>query len=340
MEELSITRKDATEDVGFLSKIEPWEVLAEYYGEPFRAYRKKWNLASNFDLELDFPLQLDFELNNNCNLRCKMCTWSVEKITKTTYFPVEKFKEIITDGVRHGLAALDLSFVNEPLIRKDLPDLIRFAREAGILDVGFNTNAVLLDENYAESLLSSGLTRIQFSLDAYSPETYANVRRGGNYEKVIKHILSFMEKKNKKGVKGIVTAVSFVRMSINESEWNAFSRFWSDKVDYILLREYLSPYGADSANFQDKKKLFAEKKHVAEQFKCNKPWQRLIVRSDGTVLPCCTFQAVHLPMGNVFSQSIGEIWHSKKMKYLRNIHRDGKYYKNKICFECAVCSTA
>ncbi len=338
-EELRLVRKDTTEDVGFLGKADPWEVLAEYYGDAFREYRRKWKLASNFEVELDFPLQLDFELNNTCNLRCQMCTWSAERITKAENFPAEKFKEIITDGVRKGLAALDLSFVNEPLIRDDLPDLISVAREAGVLDVGFNTNATLLDERCAEALLSSGLTRIQFSVDAHNPETYARVRKGGDYTTVLNNIQQFLRKKKDGGIKGLMTAVSFLRMSVNEHEWSEFVRFWSDKVDYILLREYLSPYGADSPNFEEKKKLFAGKKHIAEQFKCNKPWQRLIIRTDGTVLPCCTFHAVRLPMGNVFRQGISEIWTSDKMRNLRNMHRSGEYYKNKTCLECAVCST-
>lgn len=337
----TLKRKNSMEDVGFISKIDPWNYLSDYYGKPFRDYRKKWGLVSNFELESDFPMQLDFELNNNCNLSCEMCTWSIEKRPKTNYFPEEKFKELVTDGVGKGLASLGLSVVNEPLIRKDLPGLIEFSRKAGVLDVAFNTNGTLLNENMSTALLGSGLTRIQFSLDAHSAKVYNHVRRGGDYKKVLKNILVFLDKKAEKGVRGLLTAVSFVRMSVNEHEMDAFIAFWRDKVDYILIREYLSPYGKSSpVFFKDKKKLFANKRHMIRNFRCDKPWQRLAIRSDGTALPCCVFYATHLPVGNVFKQSIDEIWHSDKMRSLRSLHKKGEYYKNKTCRECAICSTA
>lgn len=337
---MEIKIKDHTEDVGFICKTDPWEILGNYHGEPFREYRRKWKLASNFELEPDFPLQLDFELNDNCNLHCNMCILSAKKKAKAAYFPIDKFKDIVKNGVKKGLSALDLSFLNEPLIRVDLPELIKFSKEAGVLDIGFNTNSMLLDDDYSDALLKSGLTRIQFSVDAHSPEIYNKIRVGGNYNKVKNNILSFIHKKNRKRIKGLLTAVSFIRMSVNEHEKEDFTQFWKDKVDYIIFREYLNPSIGNSANFKDKKRLFAKQRHVAKKFRCNKPWQRLIVRTDGTVLPCCVSFSTHLPMGNIFRDKIYDIWNSNKMKELRKIHKDGDFFRNKVCLECAKSSTS
>jgi radical SAM protein with 4Fe4S-binding SPASM domain len=337
--EIKVDRKDQTEDIGFLSQIDPWKALSEFYGDSFKEYRKKWEQASNFELELEYPLQIDFELNNNCNFRCPMCILSIENKPKAEYFPEELYKKIISEGVKKGLRAIDFSYVNEPLIRKDLPDLIAYARDEGILDMAFNTNVQLLTESYAERLLESGLTRIQFSIDAHSSEIFDKVRVGGNFDKVVQNTLKFLELKEKHNKKGIMTAVSFVKMSVNEHEWNDFVAFWKDKVDYIILREYLIPVGRNSNHYDDKKKLFSDHKHHIKEFRCNKPWQRLIIRTDGTVLPCCTSFGALIPVGNIFKESVEDIWNCDSMKKLRELHKNGEYFKNKVCLECALGST-
>lgn len=334
-----LRRKDPAEDIGFVGEFDPWAYLAELQGEPFKEYRRRWEAVSNLELETEFPLQLDFELNNLCNLKCEMCTWSVEAMPKSVDFPTEKFKEIVSDGVQRGLRSLDMSYVNEPLIRKDLPDLIRFARDAGVVDIAFNTNAMLLTPDMGARLLDSGLTRIQFSMDGFKPETVEKVRAGSDHARILKNILGFLELKKARGLKVPLTAVSFVRMSVNEGEWDDFVSYWRGRVDYILLREYLSPFGESSPHHEDKSRLFAEHRHVAKDFRCNKPWQRMVVRADGTVLPCCTFQAVQLPMGNVFETALRDLWTQQKMKDLRSLHYRGEFRKNKTCLECALCST-
>lgn len=338
---IDIIRNDALEDCGFVDGRDPFEVLIERHGRKFLEYREQWNKASNFELETAYPLQLDFELNDTCNLRCPMCTWSVENNEgkQARFFPFEKFKEIILDGVPKGLRALDMSFVNEPLLRKDLPEFIKFARENGIVDVAFNTNATALTAPMTEALLDSGLTRIQFSLDAHSTETYNKVRPGGNYEKVKHNILHFLKRKEERKVESLLTAATFVIMSLNEHEVTDFVSFWRGKVDYIILREYTTPYGPSQDEFEDKSRLFAAEKHIAREFRCNKPWQRMIVRVDGTLIPCCTFFGPLLPMGNLYEQGIQEVWQSEKMRGLRSLHKRGDYMKNKVCHECAVSST-
>lgn len=336
---MDIYRKDKTEDIGFISKIDPWKVLSGYIGKPFIEYREKWEKASAFNLELDYPLQIDFELNNTCNFSCDFCTFSVEKTKKKILFPDNKFKEIVSEGVAKGLRAIDFSFVNEPLLRNDLPELIRFAKDNGVLDMAFNTNAQLLTEEYTNRLLNAGLTRVHFSLDAFSDEVFNEIRKGGDYGKVIKNILYFLDSKKKLNIKTPLTAVSFIRLCTNEHQWNDFVEYWVDKVDFIILREYLIPVGSDNPHYEDKKKLYAGKKNLSKDFKCDKPWQRIVIRADGTVLPCCTFFGAQLPVGNVFEQSIESIWKSPKMNYLRQIHKEGKFYENSVCKECALGST-
>lgn len=337
-----MVRPEAQEDCGFLGSADPFMTLTEKFGESYAEYRRQWHAASSFELETTFPLQLDFELNYSCNLKCPMCTWSVEEDSgddRMGWFPFEKYQEIVRYGVARGLRALDMSYVNEPLIRKDLPAFIAFARESGIQDVGFNTNGTLLTPEFSRLLIRSGLTRIQFSIDAFSSESFNKVRTGGDYHRVVQNVLDFLQIRKEMAWDIPLVAVSFVKQRDNEGELGPFVEFWEPKVDYLLVREYLTPVLPDSEHYDEKSKLFSEARHFAGEFRCTKPWQRMIVRHDGTLLPCCTFQGAFLPMGNVFQTPLEEVWRSQPMRELRALHKRGEFHKNPICKACALSST-
>lgn len=337
-----IVRKEAQEDCGFITANDPFLVLAEKLGPAFAEYRRLWQQASNFELETEFPLQLDFELNYSCNLKCPMCTWSLEAGAgkgKKDWFPFEKFKEIVSHGVTRGLRALDMTFVNEPLIRRDLAEFISYAHSAGVVDIGFNTNGMLLNASVIRRLIASGLTRIQFSIDAFSSESYDKVRTGGNYNKVVKNILNFLELRKEMASDLPLVCVSFVKQRDNDGELENFVAYWESKVDYLLIREYLNPVLPSHGGYEEKSGMFSELRHFTGEFKCTKPWQRMIVRYDGTLLPCCTFQGVYLPMGNIFEQPIETVWKSAQMRDLRRMHKEGRFYDNPICKACALSST-
>lgn len=332
--------KDSIEDAGFVNGRDPFDVLCDIHGDKFRDYRKTWGKVSNLELLTGFPLNLDFELNDTCNLRCEMCPYVIEnpEAKKTTFFPYEKFKEIILEGVPKGLRAVNLNFLNEPLMRKDIPQFVRFAHENGVVDISFNSNASFLSGKMQDELLDSGMTRLQLSIDAFSAETYEKVRTGGDYQQVMDNILEFLEKKAARKVGTMLVAVTFIRMAVNEHELVPFVNFWKEKVDYIILREYVNPYSQFYENTDRRKDLTAPQRHIIKDFRCNKPWQRMAIRADGTILPCCTTFGVSIPMGNVFKESLESVWTSPPMEELRQIHKNGEYQKNSICRECAISS--
>jgi cyclic pyranopterin phosphate synthase len=74
----------------------------------------------------------------------------------------------------------------EPLVRRDLPDLVRMvAAVPGVEDLSLSTNAVLL-EDHAEALRDAGLTRVNVSLDSLRPERVDAIsRRPGSYPRIM-----------------------------------------------------------------------------------------------------------------------------------------------------------
>jgi len=106
-------------------------------------------------------------LGHNCNQNCVFCTVALDGE-----------RELTTDEVKSRillLAKRKAKFITftggEPTIRKDLPELIKFAKECGIEKVELQTNGVLLHRrSMVERLVKSGLDVALVSLHSHEEE--------------------------------------------------------------------------------------------------------------------------------------------------------------------------
>lgn len=313
------------------------EYLTQHLGEPFREYRKLFESAVRFETELPFPIHMDFETAFICNLSCVMCTHAADapdsiKPKRPNFLDLELFKKIIDEGTQHTLRSIGLDQEGEPLINNRLAEYISYAKTKGILDIMLNSNATLLSKEKIEMLLHSGLTRIHFSIDAVTEAIYNTVRVGGNFETVVNNVLAFLKRKKDLKLPLPVTRVSFVKMKQNQHEVEDFVQFWQNKVDYIAIQEYNSPFPREEAY----RHFIAETRDTNFDFHCTQPWFRMVVLSDGSIMPCCLLgYSKLLTVGNAYTDSVYDAWNLPRVKALRQIHKDGMYWKNPVCQMCA-----
>lgn len=314
--------------------------------QEYDKYRDMWKRASSLLEVPDFPIQIDFELNDSCNYSCPMYTYSTEAEkgnSRKNWFDFGVFKEIISEGVKRGLKAVRLNYVNEPLIRRDIKKFISYARESGILDIYFSTNGFLLTERVSRELIEAGLLRLQVSIDAATEETYNKIRPGGDFHKVHNNIHRFLQIRNEMGSELPTLRINYVKTEINAHELPVFVEYWEDKADAIGIQDFIN-----IGNLSPDKP--AENKHV--EFKCSQPFCHLTIRSNGDVLPCCAFYGAEMPVAKLkvsssFKSStatglpaditdvmIENIWMGDDLVKLREIHKNGEYWKNPVCRKC------
>ena len=78
----------------------------------------------------------------------------------------------------------------EPLLRRDLPQLVRLlARNPQLKDLALTTNGVLLAE-HAQALRDAGLHRITVSLDTLRPLRFRNLTRRDAHARVLEGIVA------------------------------------------------------------------------------------------------------------------------------------------------------
>jgi AdoMet-dependent heme synthase len=121
------------------------------------------------------PRLIFWELTKGCNLRCIHCRASATELSSPTDLPTETAKAIIDQIAEVSKPILVLSG-GEPLFRKDIYELARYATERG-LRAALATNGTLVTKEVARKIVESGVKRVAISLDGADAATH-DVFRG------------------------------------------------------------------------------------------------------------------------------------------------------------------
>ena len=138
---------------------------------------------------LELPKTLYIETTNRCNLRCKGCilyrgSWEPERDISLAEL------SRITDQLPE-LEQVYLHGIGEPLLNKELPDIIRHLKRRKVY-VLFNSNGILLNLQRQQDLVAAGLDELRISLDAASSSGYKKIRNSNAFEGVVDNLKSFL----------------------------------------------------------------------------------------------------------------------------------------------------
>ena len=117
-------------------------------------------------------LSLRITISNRCNENCLYCHHDGMVSSKDEMTPDELYT-ICKIAKRIGVRKIRLSG-GDPLVRKDIVEIVEKIASLDFQDISLTTNGVLLGK-YAEDLKKAGLDRVNVSLDTLNPETYKKV---------------------------------------------------------------------------------------------------------------------------------------------------------------------
>jgi cyclic pyranopterin phosphate synthase len=121
---------------------------------------------------------LRISVTDKCNLRCVYCMplEGMPWVRRSELLTYEEIEHVVRVMAGMGLRRVRITG-GEPLVRRDLPELVRrIADVEGIDDLSLSTNAVLLADQ-AEALREAGIRRINVSLDSLRPERVEAIAR-------------------------------------------------------------------------------------------------------------------------------------------------------------------
>ncbi len=195
---------------------------------------------------------LRISVTDRCNIRCFYCmpADNVTFLRKDLLLTYEEIEQFVRAMVLCGVRKIRLTG-GEPLVRRDLPELItRLVGIPGIEDVGLTTNGILLAEQ-AQDLHDAGLRRLNVSLDALSADLFEKITRRKGFDQVLAGIKAAQAA----GFEPIkLNAVSM--RGITETEIVPFGHFARRTGCVVRFIEYM-PLDADNA-WEREKVLFAD----------------------------------------------------------------------------------
>jgi cyclic pyranopterin phosphate synthase len=202
---------------------------------------------------------LRVSVTDKCNLRCVYCMplEGMPWMRRDELLTYEEIEQVVRTMAGMGLRRVRITG-GEPLVRRDLPELIgMLSRVPGIDDLSLSTNAVLL-EPHAEALRAAGITRVNVSLDSLREDRVDDIaRRPGSFP----NIMAGFDAAERVGFDPIKVNVVLMR-GTNDDEIEDFAAITRERPWHVRFIE-LMPTGSNldlSAN---------------QYFSCQKALERL-----------------------------------------------------------------
>jgi len=129
---------------------------------------------------------LRISVTDRCNLRCVYCMpeGGLPWIPKAEILTFEEIERVVRAAAPLGVRSIRLTG-GEPLVRRDLPELVaRLAAIPGIDDIALSTNGLLLAD-LAADLRAAGLRRVNVSLDTLRADRFAAIARRPGLDRVL-----------------------------------------------------------------------------------------------------------------------------------------------------------
>jgi len=129
---------------------------------------------------------LRVSVTDRCNFRCTYCmpAEGLAWLPKSEILTFEEMSRLLSIFVGLGVRSIKVTG-GEPLVRADLPTLVRMFREVGPeLDISLTTNGVLLDRQ-AAALAEAGIDRATVSCDSLLRHRFEEMTRRDALDKVL-----------------------------------------------------------------------------------------------------------------------------------------------------------
>ncbi|MER3482839.1 MAG: GTP 3',8-cyclase MoaA [Meiothermus sp.] len=189
---------------------------------------------------------LRLSVTPRCNLHCLYCQpldWEQSEPPGTV--SVAEVRNFLTAMRMLGLVAVRFTG-GEPLVRKELAQMIEAAREIGIPDIAITTNGMLFKRK-AKDLVAAGLQRLNLSMDSVTPEIFKTMTRGGDVRRVWEAIETAWEL----GLDPVKINAVMIR-GMNEGEVIPLAKLSLDKPLQVRFLEYMHLDNSNPQVYQER----------------------------------------------------------------------------------------
>lgn len=293
-----------------------------------------------------FPYWLTIDPTNICNLECRFCPTGQKRGSRPQKIMDMNLYKSIMDKVGKYLLYVEFCNWGEPLLNKNLSEMIKIAKEyeaQTFVSTNLNVN---LTQDMAENLVKSGIDRMTISIDGATQKAYEIYRKNGNIDLVFKNVKLLVEAKKKLNSLTPHLHWQFLVFKHNEHEIEkaremareigvndiGFTAPFCDTQWASTIPEYNNYIVKEQPNNQEKKVIFKN----ADKQLCNWLWDAITINADGSISPCCSVEDKKDDFEQFdCNKPFSEIWNSENYVQARKyvLDRTKAKFEN-ICTRC------
>lgn len=302
-----------------------------------------------FTYKYTAPLRMDLALTFRCQNDCIHCYAGGPH--ETPELSTQQWKQVIDKLSDIGVFIITFTG-GEPTLRGDLPDLLKYAQEKGIVTGLITNGRKLKDQSYVKLLEKAGLDFVQVTIESHKPEVHDKMTNAvGSWIETVAGIKNAVNSEiyvstnttlSKNNAEDFLQTVNFIK-SLGVPAFGCNSLIYSGKADSIsqkfaLTTEALTmllPEIHEKANEINLKFLWYTPTQYCQLNpiqlglgikSCTAAMINACVSTNGDVFPC---QSYFESLGNILTEPWEKIWDSPLAVKLRN--RD---YVELKCIKC------
>jgi radical SAM protein with 4Fe4S-binding SPASM domain len=233
----------------------------------------------------------------------------------------------------------------EPLLNKDLPEMVRRVKALGVPFVKTVSNGMLFPVAAMDAVIRAGLDVIEFSLDGLSPDENNFVRRDGDFLTVVANVKELIGRKRHLGS-------ATPRIFIANAQFLVPGQGGSARQDPPPPRYLLDAFGEAAAGgiegfkctwamrwphmeiLEDVYEVYRDPEFTEELNACDHVDNTVTVRWNGDVVACCYDLTSRFVLGNVHEEDLAQIWNGRKYQGLRRSIETRRFIP--MCANCNV----
>lgn len=279
---------------------------------------------------LDRPLSMYIDTCNACNFRCETCPQSSE------IFPhgkgpmlLEDFYKLADDIEHLGpLKTCNLFSFGEPLLNPHTPNFVRIVAERKLAEkIVVTTNASLLTEQTARSLVDNGLDYLRVSIYGVTAEKYKERTGKAIDPGALRRSIEFCKAYRDASGGKMHIAVKMLDIHLTDAEKETFFSMFSPVADECFLEP--------AHNWHEAEERYAVVSSARKTGVCPYPFYTLVVHPDMDVSVCCPDWDKSIIVANLRGQSLRDVWHGEA---LRSVQIDLLRHDFERLSRCATCT--
>lgn len=295
-------------------------------------------------IPLDTPYNLKVEVSSLCNARCIYCAHANKNHgVYEGNMSWDLFERIIDNSKQfpNKYKVMEMFSFGESMCNPALAKMIKRAKKERIAEkINLTTNGLLLTHEKADELIDSGVDIIRISIQGLDAETYWNTCEVRvDFEKFISNLKYLYKNRGECSIRMKIADLALDGISDGRER---FEQIFGPIADSIFI-ETIIPMYADveynNINENIYKNAMNGRENVVQReihIVCNRPFYRLRVAADGKVTAACCDIPNDFYYGNIYEESLVDIWNGNARRNLLMMQLNGKRFSHPICKTCMI----